>query len=174
MRKLLVLTIGLAFGVASCAPYAATSQPTQAPTDAPTVPTQTQEPTATADVQEPTPTAEVEDPAASATSETLDGGEVNTPVPGTRNFQPQLEQISVDLNEVVTLLPPDAIQAVLPQRAQDIMVPAAEADAVGIDQSVQVIGVEINGESRAYPIPYLSAHEIVNDTVGGRKIAVTW
>jgi hypothetical protein len=96
------------------------------------------------------------------------------PAPSARNFQPQLGQISVDLNEVVTLLPPDAIPAVLPQRAQDIMVSAAEADGASIDQSVQVIGVEINGESRAYPIPYLSAHEIVNDTVGGRHIAVTW
>jgi hypothetical protein len=85
-----------------------------------------------------------------------------------------LEQISIDLDEVVTLLPPDAIPAVLPERARDIMVSAAEAQATGIEPSVQVLGIEINGESRAYPIPYLSAHEIVNDTVGGRHIAVTW
>ena len=37
-----------------------------------------------------------------------------------------------------------------------------------------VIGVEIDGDARAYSIPYLSGHEIVNDTVAGRKIAVTW
>jgi hypothetical protein len=85
-----------------------------------------------------------------------------------------LEAISVNMNEVVTLLPPDAIPAVLPERAQDIMVSAAQADDAGIDQSVHVIGVEINGESRAYPIPFLSRHEIVNDEVGGRKIAATW
>ncbi|GAB4530499.1 MAG: hypothetical protein Kow0063_08680 [Anaerolineae bacterium] len=78
------------------------------------------------------------------------------------------------MDEVVTLLPPDAIPAVLPERAQEIMVPAADADAAGIDPEVQVIGVEINGESRAYPIPFLSAHEIVNTTIGGRPIAVTW
>lgn len=38
----------------------------------------------------------------------------------------------------------------------------------------EVIGVYINGEARAYPIRLLSLHEIVNDTVGGLPIAVTW
>ena len=163
MKKLPVIMVGLALVVASCAPVAATVQPTETPasTVPPPVPTETQAPTATTEVQEPT---------ATATSKPLS----EDPAPSARNFQPQLGQISVDLNEVVTLLPPDAIPAVLPQRAQDIMVSAAEADGASIDQSVQVIGVEISGESRAYPIPYLSAHEIVNDTVGGRHIAVTW
>jgi hypothetical protein len=38
----------------------------------------------------------------------------------------------------------------------------------------RVIGVEIGGESRAYPLMLLNWHEIVNDTLGGRKIAVTY
>lgn len=37
-----------------------------------------------------------------------------------------------------------------------------------------VIGVEIDGDARAYSVPFLSSHEIVNDTVGGTPIAVTW
>jgi len=37
-----------------------------------------------------------------------------------------------------------------------------------------VMGVEINGDARAYSIPMLSRHEIVNDVVGGQPIAVTW
>ena len=37
-----------------------------------------------------------------------------------------------------------------------------------------VVGVSINGEHRAYSIPQLSLHEIVNDEVGGVPIAVTW
>jgi hypothetical protein len=37
-----------------------------------------------------------------------------------------------------------------------------------------VIGLEINGESRAYPLRILSAHEIVNDKVGGKPVAVTY
>ena len=36
------------------------------------------------------------------------------------------------------------------------------------------MGVSINGEHRAYGTAFLSSREIVNDTVGGRPIAVTW
>ena len=37
-----------------------------------------------------------------------------------------------------------------------------------------VIGVEINGEAKAYAIGPLNAREIVNDTLGGVPILVTW
>ncbi len=37
-----------------------------------------------------------------------------------------------------------------------------------------VIGVEINGDARAYSVPLLSRHEIVNDEIGGVPVAVTW
>ena len=37
-----------------------------------------------------------------------------------------------------------------------------------------VIGISINGDSRAYPVNILSRHEIVNDTVGGVPLAVTF
>lgn len=37
-----------------------------------------------------------------------------------------------------------------------------------------VVGVEINGEARAYPMLVLTNHEIVNDELGGRPIAVTY
>ncbi len=40
--------------------------------------------------------------------------------------------------------------------------------------SDRVIGVEINGEARAYPLLVLNCHEIVNDTLGGQPIAVTY
>ena len=70
---------------------------------------------------------------------------------------------------IVTLLPKDAIPAILepkftsPQFAEDQMT-----------DTEQVIGVSINGDARAYPINILSRHEIVNDVVGGKSIAVTW
>ena len=35
----------------------------------------------------------------------------------------------------------------------------------------RVIGIEIEGEARAYPLLLLRIHEIVNDTLGGRAIA---
>jgi phage-related baseplate assembly protein len=37
-----------------------------------------------------------------------------------------------------------------------------------------VIGLSIDGESKAYGTYILSAHEIVNDAVGGIPIAITW
>lgn len=37
-----------------------------------------------------------------------------------------------------------------------------------------VIGVELNGHARAYPIHILNWHEVVNDTLGDRPIAVTY
>ena len=40
--------------------------------------------------------------------------------------------------------------------------------------SDRVIGVEVNGECRAYPISVMYVHEIINDTLGGMPIAVTY
>jgi Protein of unknown function (DUF3179) len=37
-----------------------------------------------------------------------------------------------------------------------------------------VIGLQINGEAKAYPLRILTWHEIVNDTLGGTPIAVTY
>ena len=37
-----------------------------------------------------------------------------------------------------------------------------------------VIGLEINGDARAYPLRVMTWHEIVNDTVGGKPVAVTY
>jgi hypothetical protein len=71
--------------------------------------------------------------------------------------------------KLVTLLPKDGIQAVFEPR----FFTAEEADDWYGDEEL-VIGVEIDGDARAYSIPFLSAREIVNDIVGGRKIAVTW
>jgi hypothetical protein len=70
---------------------------------------------------------------------------------------------------IITLLPRDAIQAI----DNPEFVSAAEADEQYSDEEL-ILGVEFNGDARAYSIPLLSSHEIVNDTVGGVKIAVTW
>lgn len=42
------------------------------------------------------------------------------------------------------------------------------------DPEELILGVEIEGDARAYSVPLLSRHEIVNDVVGGKPIAVTW
>ncbi len=43
-----------------------------------------------------------------------------------------------------------------------------------MDPDERVIGLSINGDHRAYPLKLLSRHEIVNDTIGGTPVAVTW
>ena len=72
-------------------------------------------------------------------------------------------------NTIVTLLPKDAIRAILEPKF--ISVQSAENQMDGFEH---VIGVSINGDARAYPIRMLSRHEIVNDVVGGESVAVTW
>jgi hypothetical protein len=79
-------------------------------------------------------------------------------------------EVRIDPSEIVTLLPKDAIPAI--HDPKPLLVPAREVK--GVRDTDQVLGVAIGGESRAYPIPFLSWHEIVNDTVGGVPIAVTW
>jgi hypothetical protein len=37
-----------------------------------------------------------------------------------------------------------------------------------------VIGLEIDGDARAYATAFLSTHEIANETIGGLPVAVTW
>jgi len=71
--------------------------------------------------------------------------------------------------EIVTLLPRDAIPAVFDPEFLSV----EEANQEYSDNEL-VLGVEIDGEARAYSVPFLSRREIVNDTVGGRPIAVAW
>lgn len=54
--------------------------------------------------------------------------------------------------------------------------PIAAADDAEIDGDELVIGVEVNGEARAYPINQLTGprREIINDHLGGKAIAATW
>ena len=40
--------------------------------------------------------------------------------------------------------------------------------------SDRVLGVALNGEAKAYPVRILNWHELVNDSVGGRPVLVSW
>ena len=71
-------------------------------------------------------------------------------------------------DEIQTILPQDTI----PARVDPVYVSAAAA--TDIRDTEEVIGLAINGDARAFPIATLSAHEIVNDVIGGRSVAVTW
>ncbi len=50
----------------------------------------------------------------------------------------------------------------------------AAANAAHVGDDAIVIAVSYGGEHRAYPARILDHHEIVNDTIGGRPIAITW
>jgi Protein of unknown function (DUF3179) len=53
--------------------------------------------------------------------------------------------------------------------------PTSQADAQGwLSDREPVLAVEVGDETRAYPLQILVWHEIVNDTLGGRPIAVTY
>ncbi|MBE7461875.1 MAG: DUF3179 domain-containing protein [Planctomycetes bacterium] len=55
------------------------------------------------------------------------------------------------------------------------MVKAEELEGDGhINDAFPVLGVTIENEARAYPIPKLGFHELVNDTVGRTAIVVSW
>ena len=70
---------------------------------------------------------------------------------------------------MITLLPKDAIPSIdFPE-----FYTVAEADLEYNPQEF-IIGVLIEGEARAYSTALLDNHDIVNDSIGGHKIAVTW
>jgi hypothetical protein len=104
----------------------------------------------------------------------LTEADIIAPTPSGLSLQPQLAEADINMDDVVALLPPDAIPAILPDEVDDLLITAEEAEAQGMDQTVRVIGVSVNGESEAYPIPFLSRHEIVNTEVGDQILAVTW
>ncbi len=71
-------------------------------------------------------------------------------------------------DEIESILPEDAIPAIT--HPEYITVSAAS----DMREEEQVIGLSINGEARAFPTATLSSHEIVDDVIGGKAVAVTW
>ena len=71
--------------------------------------------------------------------------------------------------EILDVLPKDGI----PSIDNPAFLGASEASTQMGTQDL-VIGVSLNGEHKAYSTAFLSSHEIVNDTVGGVPVAVTW
>lgn len=73
--------------------------------------------------------------------------------------------------ELILAANQDDIPAIL--ASDELFVDAAAGDTEWQDEET-VIGISLNGQSRAYPIRLLSLHEVVNDTLGGQPILVTW
>ena len=80
-----------------------------------------------------------------------------------------LENSIVPKEDILSGGPPkDGIPALLDPRS----IPGEEISF--LEDSDQVIGVNVNGAARAYPIKILNWHEAVNDVLGGEPIVVTF
>jgi hypothetical protein len=76
---------------------------------------------------------------------------------------------SIDVEQIISGGPPkDAIPALLSPKFM------AGQKATFMRADEQVLGVEINGITRAYPIRILSWHELVNDKFGDTAVLVSW
>jgi hypothetical protein len=85
----------------------------------------------------------------------------------TTNFD--LTKHSVPLDQIVDGGPgKDGIPAILTPR----FVPAGEATF--LQDADRVLGLALGAEAKAYPIKILNWHEIVNDTIGGAAVIVTY
>jgi len=60
----------------------------------------------------------------------------------------------------------------IPSIDEPRFVAAEDADFLG--PADYVMGLEVNGQARAYPIAILNYHEIVNDEIGGRPVVITY
>ena len=65
------------------------------------------------------------------------------------------------------LLPRDAILPVYNPTFKD----AASTDW---DEDALIVGVELDGEAKAYPVSFLNRREMVIDWIGGTPILVSW
>jgi hypothetical protein len=64
--------------------------------------------------------------------------------------------------------PPDGIPTIDSPKFERV----ADVDWLADDEAV--LAIEIDGDARAYPYQIMTWHEIVNDTVGGVPVAVTY
>jgi hypothetical protein len=82
---------------------------------------------------------------------------------------PELPEPLVDTDRIISGgPPPDGIPPIDAPR----FVPAVDVDWLRDDEAV--IALDLEGEHRAYPVQILMWHEIVNDVVGDRDVAVTY
>jgi len=87
--------------------------------------------------------------------------------PGTGGAINSRKKVDIDVRQFQQLISRDAINPIYnPEFISGSPSP--------LNLSELVIGVEINGVSKAYPIGPLRSREMVNDVVGGVPVLVTW
>lgn len=83
----------------------------------------------------------------------------------------QMQEEKIGDGTMVTVLPPDAIPAL----SQPVFAAREEADNwMADDEPVLGLVDPVTGQAKAYSLWHLDRHEIVNDRLGGKPIAVTW
>ena len=94
---------------------------------------------------------------------------------GAQSLDPATVQSAVPLGQILGDVPIDAIPPLdVPRKDQ------GEANFVAVQETAHVsydeivVGVEFDGDARAYPVRIMNWHEIVNHTVGSRKISLTY
>ncbi|MFQ5877957.1 MAG: DUF3179 domain-containing protein [Acidobacteriota bacterium] len=92
------------------------------------------------------------------------------PVGAAREFRTDFSRHTVPYDQILSGGPPkDGIPAIDRPRFIDV----AEADG-WLQPMEPVILLEIGGDARGYPLQVVTWHEIVNDTVGGVPVSVTF
>lgn len=85
------------------------------------------------------------------------------------NWLTDFSLIEIPENEIMSGGPPkDGIPSIDQPKFVSI------SEATQFNEREPVIGLEFNGEARAYPLSVLTWHEIVNDNIGGHAVAVTY
>jgi len=87
--------------------------------------------------------------------------------PGKQPFD--VTRHTIPLREIVSSVPRD----IIPALSDPTFLSADQARGL-LKDSDRVLGVSWNGEAKAYPVGILNWHELVNDTVAGRPVLVSW
>lgn len=93
---------------------------------------------------------------------------LNLQVISMQGWQTNFDRREVTLGEMVDMNDRDAIQPINTPH----FVPVMEATWLADDSPV--IALTVGGETRAYPLPVLLVHQVVNDTIQGVPVAVTY
>ena len=116
------------------------------------------------------PAASPPQPETTATSASGDAGLPSGPSALVNRFDPSFPDPLIDPSDIIAGgPPPDGI----PPVDDPQFVSVAEADE-WLNDPEPILVVDIDGDVRGYPLQILIWHEIVNDTVGGIPLAVTY
>lgn len=112
----------------------------------------------------PTPTMPpTGDPSSSPSEFDISPFENLSPLPELRGIDPSID-FGFDEREKI---PRDAINPIYTPKF------VSPGDVLLLDEEL-VMGIEINGDARAYPVGMMRFREMVNDEVGGVPLLVTW